>query len=134
MGASESVEEVKEQSPSSNPRPQPQYNIKPQKLQPYKPNEDTERAWSLLSTLEPNDDGTEIVDILKPQTEKGDMEALWMLGICYEYGIGIEQNKKQAAALYEQSREKGSEVGTFLVSHMKYGKGSGYMRMDSLWI
>ena len=62
--------------------------------------------------------GTEVdpekaVALLKKRVKKKDAEAMWILGLCCEYGIGIEKDLERAESLYEQSREKGNEIGEF---------------------
>ena len=93
-------------------------------------NEKTKQAWLMLSGLEGVDvDEDGAVALLEERVKDRDTDALWMLGICYGYGIGIEQDIEQAEKLYQQSRDGGNEIGKFLVSR---GRGSGNMGMGRL--
>ncbi len=73
-------------------------------------------------------------DILKERVAKGeDAEAMWMLGLCYEYGIGCETSEEEAEALYKRSREGGNATGEFLVENGEGNeRGSGVMKVKSL--
>ena len=96
-------------------------------------NDKTKQAWLMLSGLggvDVDEDGA--VALLKERVEYGDIDAMWMLGICYEYGIGIEQDIEQADKLYQQSGDGGNEIGKFFVSHKGCGRGRGYMGMERL--
>ena len=81
--------------------------------------------------------GTEVdeegaVVLLEERAKDGDNEAKWMLGLCCEYGMGIEQDTERAELLYQQSKEGGSVVGKFLLENDRGGRGSGVMRVRSL--
>ena len=94
-------------------------------------NEKTKQAWLMLSGLggvDVDEDGA--VALLQERVKDRDTDAMWMLGICYEFGIGIEQDIEQAEKLYQQSSDGGNEIGNFFVSHG--GNGSGNMRMYRL--
>ena len=54
------------------------------------------------------------VALLKVRSDKGDDVAMWMLGLCYEYGIGTEQDIEQATLFYEQSSSFHNTIGNFL--------------------
>ena len=94
----------------------------------------TKLAWLKLSGLggaEIDEDGA--VVLLEERVKEGDSDAMWMLGVCYEYGRGIEQDIERAEKLYKESRERGNEIGMFFESHGKE-RGGGKMRMNSLCI
>ena len=60
-------------------------------------NEKTKQAWLMLSGLGGVDvDEDSAVALLKERVKEGDTDAMWILGICYEFGIGIEQDIEQA--------------------------------------
>ena len=72
------------------------------------------------------------MELLKERVEgEKDGEAMWMLGMCKEYGIGCEQDLKEAEGLYEECRESGNVVGKFFVEY-GYRRGSGMMRIYGL--
>ena len=77
-------------------------------------------------------DEDEAVALLEERAKDGDNEAKWMLGLCYEYGIGIEQDIERAELLYQQSKEGGNVVGEFLLENGGGGRGSGVMIVNSL--
>ena len=68
--------------------------------------------------------------LLEERAKDGDNEAKWMLGLCYEYGMGIEQNIARAMLLYRQSSEAGNVVGEFLLENGT--GGSEVMEVDGL--
>ena len=73
------------------------------------------------------------VAMLEERVKDGDLEATWMLGLCYEYGMGIEQDCERAELLYVQSREGGNAIGRFLKNNTSEGgRGSGIMKVESL--
>ena len=72
------------------------------------------------------------VDLLKERCEEEeDGEAMWMLGLCCEYGIGTKQDIERARLLYEQSRRKKNIVGKFLLNN-GWGR-NGEILVISLW-
>ncbi len=93
----------------------------------------TKLAWYKLSGM-----GGEKVDVggavklLEERVKEKDGEAMWMLGLCKEYGRGIERDISGAEKLYKGSKEAGNEIGEILVKKGKYGRGSGNMKIESL--
>ena len=93
----------------------------------------TKLAWLKLSGLggaDVDEDGA--VAMLEKRVRDRDTDAMWILGACYEYGMGIEQDIKRAEALYKQSSEKGNEIGLFFEYRGWNIRGSGKMIMQSL--
>ena len=70
--------------------------------------------------------------LLEQRAKKGDTDAMWMLGVCYEYGIEIEQDIKRAEDLYKQSSDRGNEIGWFFAAQRDCERGSGIMKMKCL--
>ncbi|XP_072040749.1 uncharacterized protein [Amphiura filiformis] len=67
---------------------------------------------------DPHQDTKKAVDLLKQAAQKHDKEALFHLGVCYQYGLGIESNTAKAASYYHQSASMGYipavySLGTF---------------------
>ena len=92
----------------------------------------TKRAWSLLFGYKDGKrDEKKAMIILEGQVKNEDNEAMWILGLCKEYGIGIEQDIKGAEKLYKQSSEHGNEIGKFLASN-KHERGT-LIISDSLY-
>ena len=50
----------------------------------------TKLAWLMLSGDERDEDGA--VVLLEERAKERDPEAMWMLGLCCEFGIGTEKN------------------------------------------
>ena len=94
----------------------------------------TKVAWYMLSGRGGAAiDAKGAVMLLEERVKDRDAEAVWMLGVCSEFGIGIEQDIERATKLYGQSKEGGNEIGENLVQNgVKYGRGSGYLRIDCL--
>ena len=94
----------------------------------------TKLAWLMLSGL-----GGAVVDevgavaLLEERVKDNeDTEAMWMLGVCYEFGLGIEQDLVRAKNLYQQSRRGGNEIGKIFMSLIINRRGDGYLRMEGL--
>ena len=81
--------------------------------------EDREKTHLALLMLS-GTDGVEVnqekaVALLEERVKQGDSEAMWMLGLCYDYGIGVGMDRKQALKLYKRSFKKTNEAGTALL-------------------
>ena len=46
-------------------------------------------------------DADAAVALLEEKVKDGDAEAMWMLGVCCEFGMGMEQDVERAEQLYE---------------------------------
>ena len=93
----------------------------------------TKLAWYKLSGMggaKVDVDGA--VKLLEERVKENDGEAMWMLGLCKEYGRGIEQDIEGAEKLYKGLKEEGNEIGEILVGEGYWGRGSGKMRIISL--
>ena len=77
-------------------------------------------------------DVKEAVALLTKCAEAGESEAMWMLGLCNEYGIGVEQDVYQASSLYSLSGDIGNPAGQFLFANDSGGRGSGIMKVSSI--
>jgi len=93
----------------------------------------TKVAYYKLSGLGGTEvDADEAVALLEDRAKEEDCEAKWMLGLCCEYGMGIEQDIERAEVLYRESREGGNIVGDFLMKNGSGGRGSGVMKVEGL--
>ena len=72
------------------------------------------------------------VALLEERTEKKDHEAEWMLGLCYEYGMGVEQDINKAELLYKQCSRGKNLVGRFLLERDEGQRGSASMKLESM--
>ena len=78
-------------------------------------------------------DADEAVSLLYECTKDRNTEAMWMLGLCCEYGEGTEQDIDQAVSLYQRAcGGYGFVAGEFLYWNTKGGRGTGLMKVDSL--
>ena len=91
----------------------------------------TKVAWYKLSGhggAEKDENGA--VVLLEERVKEGDAEAMWMLGVCNEFGIGTEQDIEKAEELYKQSSERENRIGKILVKNKRYAeRGSGYLKI-----
>ena len=93
----------------------------------------TKVAWYKLSWFGgAEDDAIEAVKLLEERVKEKDGEAMWMLGLCKEYGRGIERDIEGAEELYKESKEAGNEIGEILVEKEWWRRGSGKMRIECL--
>ena len=72
------------------------------------------------------------VKLLEERVKEKDGEAMWMLGLCKEYGRGIERDIEGAKKLYKESKETGNEIGEILLWKGGKGRGRGEMRIYGL--
>ena len=94
----------------------------------------TKLAWYMLSGYGGADvDADGAVALLEERVKDRDAKAMWILGVCCEYGIGTEQDFERAQKLYGQSSGRGNEIGKNLLKNGElYEKGSGYLRIKRL--
>ena len=67
----------------------------------------------------------EAVVLLEERVKDRDCEAMWMLGLCCEHGMGTEKDIERADVLYQESCEGGNDVGYFLKENRSGRRGSG---------
>lgn len=80
------------------------------------PRAKTPLAWLLLSGLGGADvDEDSAVALLEERVKDRDSEAMWILGLCKEYGLGTEQDFERAEGLYRRSRRGGNNIGRYLL-------------------
>ena len=86
----------------------------------------TESAWNMLTGMFDDEvDAEGAVSKLRKRADANDYNALWILGLCHEFGVGCEKNLEEADALYAKSVEEGSAVGEFLVQNRKKQEDKG---------
>ena len=84
-------------------------------------------AFLLLSGLGgASIDHAQAVRLLQERVNNKDIDALWMLGLCYEFGMGVQQNKNTALSLYG----KAGGMGMFLKN--KNSRDGTTMTLESL--
>ena len=72
-------------------------------------------------------DVEEAVVLLKERVKDKDTDAMWMLGLCNEFGMGCEQDIEEAQRLYEQCKDGGNVIGEFFVKFGRNKRGTGKM-------
>jgi TPR repeat protein len=63
---------------------------------------------------------TKSADKYREAAEQGDAKAQNNLGVCYRYGLGVEQDDTQAAHWIRKSAEQGYEVAQLAVEVLGY--------------
>ena len=93
----------------------------------------TELAWYILCGYGgARKDVDEAVRLLEERARARDGEAMWMLGLCKEYGNGTEQDIERAEKLYKQSRKALNVIGKILAWNRFHGRLSGRMSINGL--
>ena len=77
----------------------------------------TKLAWFMLAGLGGHDVDDVAVELLEERVNKGDAEAMWILGVCNAFGIGTEPDIERASKLYGQSSERGNVIGKNLAEN-----------------
>ena len=69
------------------------------------------------------------VELLKDRVDCRDGEAMWILGLCYEFGLGCEKDITEAENLYTRSSQRHNPVGELLSICGKTKRGTGLMEI-----
>ena len=96
----------------------------------------TKLAWYMLSGRGGADvDADGAVALLEERVKEGDAEAMWMLGVCCEFGIGTDNDIGRALILYGKSSEGGNMIGSLLMKNEymwgRNERGKGILRMKT---
>ena len=83
-----------------------------------------------LGGAEVDKDGA--VALLKKCVKDKGSDAVWMLGLCYEYGMGCEQDVEEAEKFYKRSSDGGNAIGDFFAKNGRVVRESGVMKVESL--
>ena len=75
-------------------------------------------------------DAEAAVALLEAKVKDGDAEAMWMLGVCCEFGMGTEQDVARAEKLYERGAEQGNATARLLTDKLENQNGRGCTQMD----
>ena len=76
------------------------------------------------------EDACTAVAMLDRLAKEGDSDAMWILGVCHEYGMGVAQDVKAADQLYTRSAQKRNPIAKLLVGKLKNRNGRGCLRMN----
>ena len=88
--------------------------------------EKTEKArWMLEGSHGMARDAEAAVALLEAKVKDGDAEAMWMLGVCCEFGMGTEQDVERAEQLYKRGAEQGNATAMLLTDELKNQNGRG---------
>ena len=92
----------------------------------------TEKArWMLEGSHGMTRDADAAVALLEAKVKDGDAEAMWMLGVCCEFGMGTGQDVERAEKLFERGAEHGNETAKLLTDLLKNKNGRSNTQMDS---
>ena len=75
-------------------------------------------------------DADAAVALLEEKAKDRDAEAMWVLGVCCEFGMGTEQDLIRAEQLYNRAAELGSSPARLLTFDLKNTNGRGSTQMD----
>ena len=70
------------------------------------------------------------VALLEAKVKNGDAEAMWILGVCCEFGTGIEQDAERAKQLYKHGAAQENATAMLLTDKLKNKNGRGCTQMD----
>ena len=85
----------------------------------------TKLAWYKLSGMGgAKVDVDDAVVLLEERVKDRDGEAMWMLGLCKEYGRGIEQDISGTEKLYKGSKKEGNEIERRRLGKRKWKDGN----------
>ena len=86
--------------------------------------------WMLEGSHRMERDSDAAVALLEEKVEDGDAEAMLMLGVCCEFGMGTEQDVERAEQLYKRGEEQGNATAKLLTDKLKNKNGRGCTQMD----
>ena len=91
----------------------------------------TEKAqWMLEGSHGIARDTKAAVALLEERVKDGDAEAMWMLGVCCEFGMGTGQDVARAEQLYQRGAEKRNATAKLLTDKLKNENDRGFEQMD----
>ena len=74
-------------------------------------------------------DADAAVALLEEKVKDRDAEAMWMLGVCCEYGTGMEQDVDRALKLYQRGAKQGNTAAKLLTDKLKNKNGQDCTEM-----
>ena len=86
--------------------------------------------WMLEGSHGMARDADAAVALLEEKVKDGNAEAMWMLGVCCEFGMGTEQDVARAEQLYERGAAQGNATAMLLTDELKNKNGRGCTQMD----
>lgn len=89
-------------------------------MQEEKPSAAAQKALSMLEGCRKTArDAEAAVAVLKQAAKARDSEATWMLGVCFEYGVGTEQDISRAEQLYQIAKKQQNPSAALLLDKLK---------------
>ncbi len=93
----------------------------------------TKMAWLMLAGRGgAKVDESKAISILEDRVDKNDSNAMWILGLCYEFGRGVQADSERAESLYKQSQGNGNRIGKFIASRQWYNEVNNLVVMRRL--
>ena len=91
----------------------------------------TEKAlWQLEGSHGQERDPDTAVVLLEERAKDNDHEAMWILGVCCEYGMGTEKNVKRAEQLYKRAAQLKNTKAKMMQNQLSNRRGRGRTKMD----
>ena len=91
----------------------------------------TENAqWMLEGSHGMARDADAAVALLEEKVKEADAKAMWLLGVCCEFGMGTEQDVARAEQLYKRGEAQGNATAKLLANKLKNKNGRGCTQMD----
>lgn len=81
---------------------------------------DLDKAEKIISEFEKNDEPEKVYNYLLPYAEQGVAAAQRLLGMCYEFGEGIDEDENKAFEWYKKAAEQGFDYGEYEVGRCFY--------------
>ena len=88
-----------------------------------------EARWLLEGSHGKARDAKAAVVLLEEKAKNNDSDAMLMLGVCCEFGMGTEQDVKRAEQLYKQAAQQQNTTAQLLVDKLKNDNGRGCTNM-----
>ena len=100
-------------------------------MEKKKTEECVEKArWMLEGSHGMTRDADTAVALLEEKVKDRNTEAMWMLGVCCEFGIGTEQDVERAEQLFQNATQQGNTTAKLLTDKLKNKNGRGNTQMD----
>ena len=89
-----------------------------------------EALWLLEGSHGKERDAKAAVVLLEEKIKETDSDAMWMLGVCCEYGIGTKQDVMRAEQLYQCAAQQQNTTAQLLCGKLKHWRGRGFTNME----
>ena len=89
-----------------------------------------EARWLLEGSHGKARDAKAAVVLLEEKAKNNDSDAMWMLGVCCEFGMSTEQDVARAEQLYQQAAQQQNTTAQLLLDKLKNWNGRGCTNMN----